>query len=654
EEFRVAAVVDRTNTTAAVWLGTTLACAQCHSHKYDPVPQRDYYRFFAFFNNTEDGGTRIGPATAVESASFRRRHQEWRNDLKAKRLELHAAGEAEPAGIRWTEIASHHEETGASGPVVLEFPCPVSTPTGLRLEAVADPAFPSGGPGLADNGNFVLNEVVLQARDAHGHLRSVPLGEASADHFQDRGATSFWPPAHAADGDGKTGWAILPQTGVDHQLVFALPESADLPAGTKLRLTLTEDYGREHRIGNLRVALTDAPGPVRALPPSPRLRAARAAFLAAQAAEPEPDNTLAMHERMERRPSFVLQRGSFLDPGDTVLPGVPEVLPQIEGDPASLTRLDLARWLVRPDHPLTWRVTVNRAWQQLFGTGIVATENDFGLRGEAPVHPELLDWLAAGFARHRSHKALFRTLVNSATYRQATTPRPEIADLDPDNRLLARQSRLRLPAEAIRDAALVASGVLVRDLGGPPVQPPQPPGVFAFTQKAKSWNPDQGDGRYRRTLYTRLWRSSPHPFLTTFDFPDASSSCTRRTRSNTPLQALTMANDPMLIELARALAARLLAEAVPDLDYRVGRAYRHALGRRPTAEETELLRDFYRAQLAAYAADTALAESAAGLVPEAGLPFEPPYLRDHDPAEAAAWTAVARVLFNLDEFVVRQ
>jgi hypothetical protein len=270
-------------------------------------------------------------------------------------------------------------------------------------------------------------------------------------------------------------------------------------------------------------------------------------------------------------------------------------------------------------------VTVNRIWQGHFGRGLVETENDFGTQGAPPSHPELLDWLACELvARGWSQKALHRLIVTSATYRQSSHATPEIVARDPDNRLLARQARLRLDAEAIRDAALAASGLLTRKVGGPSVFPPQPDGVMALGQLRREWKADRGPDRYRRGLYTFFWRSAPHPDLVVFDAPDAGTACTRRNRSNTPLQALTLLNDQGFFEFARALAARVLNEGPADDAGRVAYAFRLCVGRLPKERERQVLLRLLQRER------------------EAATP------------DATAWTSVARVLLNLDEFITRE
>ncbi len=294
--------------------------------------------------------------------------------------------------------------------------------------------------------------------------------------------------------------------------------------------------------------------------------------------------TMVLRERREPRRTTILVQGDFTRPADEVAPGTPEILPPLtaNGPP---TRLELARWLVAEANPLTARVVVNRIWQRLFGTGLVETENDFGLMGTPPSHPELLDWLAVEFVRRGwSLKELHRLLVTSRTYRQASIETPAHARIDPHNRLLTRQRRLRLEAEIVRDAALVASGSFVPTIGGPPVYPPIPDGALALGQVRRTWKTSTGPDRYRRGLYTFVYRATPPPALSVFDAPEGFTTCTRRNRSNTPLQALTLLNDAAFVEMAEALGRIVAAEGVEA-------AFRRCTGRRPDAEERAVLAD---------------------------------------------------------------
>jgi mono/diheme cytochrome c family protein len=390
--------------------------------------------------------------------------------------------------------------------------------------------------------------------------------------------------------------------------------------------------------------------------------------------------TLVLQERATPRETHVLLGGDFTRPGARVSPGTPAVLPPLparggggereseratERDngtasppdaaalplPSAPTRLDLARWLVSPENPLTARVTVNRVWGHYFGLGLVETENDFGTQGTAPSQPELLDWLASEFvARGWSLKALHKLIVTSATYRQSSAARPELEAIDPRNRLLARQSRLRLEAEVVRDAALAASGLLNPRVGGPSVFPPQPEGVYQFTQIKRKWVPSEGPDRYRRGMYTYLWRAAPHPALTAFDAPDAGTTCTRRNRSNTPLQALTLLNDAGFAEYAYGLADRLLREA--DEAGQVRRAFRLCLGRAPAAAEARRLETFFAAQQGHYAENPG---EAIPLLCGGGPAGKQLADRIGAPADRkAALVLLARVLLNLDEFITRE
>jgi hypothetical protein len=432
EQFRVERVIDRTNTTAAVWLGLTMGCAQCHDHKYDPVSQKDYYRLYAFFNNCDEPTLPVGGNAELEAKV---------NELTKKSEALKAAGK--------------------------------------------------------------------------------------------------------------------------------------LDEGMKVDAEIKKTQGRT-------------------------------------------PTTLILRERKTPRESYVQLRGDFLRKGDPVTPGFPTTISTPSN--ATLTRLDLAKWLVSNVNPLTARVVVNRAWQQLFGKGIVETENDFGIQGSLPSHPELLDWLAIDLRdKGWSVKKLLKQIVMSETYKQSSVVRPADAEKDPNNKWLARQSRLRLEAEIIRDVALTASGLLSKKIGGPGVYPPLPAEVFTFTQNKKSWVESKGENRYRRGMYTFLWRQSQHHLLTTFDGADAQTACTKRNRSNTPLQALHLANDPAFVEFFAALGKRIEKDGPKDDAGKIAFAYRLCFGREPTKMEAERVLKYATAQ-----------------------------------DEKSRWSNVSRVLMNLDEFVTRE
>jgi hypothetical protein len=366
--------------------------------------------------------------------------------------------------------------------------------------------------------------------------------------------------------------------------------------------------------------------------------------LAALEADVLPNRTIAytIQEQPEKQMTHIALRGDWRSPGLAVEPGVMAVLNPLEGG-GKPARLALAQWLVAPENPLTARVAVNRVWQELFGRGLVETANDFGTQGKPPAHPELLDWLAATFVEDGwSRKKLLRLIVTSATYRQSSAARPELEERDQGNAWLARQNRLRLPAELIRDNALAVSGLLFGRIGGPSIHPPQPEGVGDLSYSKKDWPEDVGPERYRRGLYIFFRRTSPYPMLVNFDAPDTLTTNVQRERTDTPLQALNLLNDPVFMEAAQALALRVCQDAA-DSDERVGTLFEVALGRRPTAAESERVSRFQAAERSRLAeAEEAAAKTA---------PFVPPGITR---ADLAAWTSVARGMLNLDEFVTRE
>ncbi|HEY2343228.1 MAG TPA: DUF1553 domain-containing protein, partial [Chthoniobacteraceae bacterium] len=371
-----------------------------------------------------------------------------------------------------------------------------------------------------------------------------------------------------------------------------------------------------------------------------------------RAANPNVAELMIMKDVATPRPTYIFLRGDYLRPDEKTGPLTPGVLSAVNAafhDPPSQfhNRLDLARWLVSPENPLTPRVTMNRVWMHYFGRGLVETDDDFGAQGSFPSHPELLDWLGREFMRRGwSMKAMHRLMVTSATYRQASKARPDAAEKDPRNILLARQERIRFDAEIIRDAALSASGLLDETIGGPSVRPPQPEGVYAFTQSAKKWTADTGPNRFRRALYTLFYRSAPHPLFTAFDAPNFQTTCTRRPRSDTPLQALTLANDQAFFEMAQGLAARAVCEEPKgDVSDHISRAFSLCLCREPSAKELSILRGYYDEQVASFAGDQAAAKA---LVPPALSKIE------ERPEAAAALVCVARAIMNTDAFITRE
>jgi hypothetical protein len=348
------------------------------------------------------------------------------------------------------------------------------------------------------------------------------------------------------------------------------------------------------------------------------------------------------------RETFMLMRGEYDKKGDKVEAGVPAILPPLPKD-APTNRLGFAKWLVEPSHPLTARVTVNRFWQQYFGVGFVKTAEDFGVQGERPSHPDLLDWLATEFMRTGwDVKELQRLIVTSATYRQSSRMRPELLAKDPENRLLARGPRFRLDGEVLRDTALYVSGLLIDKPGGHSVKPFEPPGLWEAVSfnNSQKYIPDKGEGQYRRSLYTYWKRQSPPPNMLIFDAPTREYCVVRRPRTNTPLQALVLMNDPQFVEAARAFAQRMMTEVSGDAKKRITYAVRLATGRTPGADEIKVLLDVYHKQLAEFRTN---AEEAEKFLNVGSFKAN----ADLDKDELAAWTTIASMILNLDETVTK-
>jgi hypothetical protein len=476
EEFRNAAVVDRVNTTLAVWMGTSMACAQCHTHKYDPISQKEYFAFLAILNNTADNDQKDeAPVIALDDTP----------EKKAKRTEY--------------------------------------------KDAVA-----------------ALQKVKLKDKDDADALKKV------------------------IDGLNKKAAALEPKATV--------PVLKELP-------------------------------------------------------------------KDKRRVTKLQYRGNFQDLGEAVTEGTPAAfhpLPQGEAN-----RLAMAKWLVSKDNPLTARVTVNRFWEQIFGTGLVRTTEEFGTQGELPSHPELLDWLAVEFMEKWDVKHILKLMVMTATYRQSSKVTPELQERDPDNRLYARGPRYRLSAETVRDQALAVSGLLSAKMYGPSVRPLRPSaGLSAAFGGNLDWQPSAGEDRHRRGLYTEWRRTSPYPSMVTFDAPSREACTLRRIRTNTPLQALVTLNDPVYVEAAQALARKTAGQGMTTAE-RVKFAFRACLGRPPTDKEVSRLVALFDESKATYSKDAKKAEALA-TDPIGPLP------KGADAAEMAAWTTVCNVLLNLDEMLMRR
>ena len=707
QEFRFYAMTDRVATTATVWLGLTLGCAQCHTHKFDPIPHRDYYQFMALLNNAEE------PEMRVATPESERRRNELEATIaalvadlpnrfppidKANRDDRRTVEERRKANLesRFTEWVGREaaqtvrwhvlkptratanlphlgvQEDGsifASGDqskrdvYTLRFSTELQRITAIRLEVLPDDRLPHGGPGRifyeGPPGDFFLSEFNVKAAD-----KAITLKQATA--------TGQNPAAIAAslDGDPQTGWSLGGGQGRAHSAVFQL--TAPLNDAGELVIQLLFERYYAAGLGRFRISVTTDPQPIVArdtpaeieeilltphgrrapeqnaqlrrhyLMVAPELAKERAAIEEIRKATPHNPTTLVLQERPpdNPRPTFIHNRGEYLQPTDRVQPAVLSILPHLPKDGPS-NRLALARWLVSPDNPVSARVTMNRQWAAFFGRGLVRTAEDFGYQGEPPTHPELLDWLALELPRQGySLKRMHKLIVMSATYQQSSRATPELLAKDPENRLMARGPRVRLEAEAIRDAALRTSGLLSERVGGPSVFPPQPAGVTTEgTYGGLEWKVSPGGDRYRRGLYTFTKRTAPFAMATTFDAPSGEVCVARREVSNTPLQALTLLNDPAFEEAAQALG-QLMAARGGTVEERVDTLFRRCLTRAPDPDEASQLARFFLAQKRRFELKELDAAKIAG--PGEG-----------EASERAAWTVLTRVLLNLDEAVTK-
>jgi hypothetical protein len=705
EQFRNEGIIERMDVLGKAFLGLTINCCQCHDHKYDPFPQKDYYRLFAFLNNDDEPLMEVpGLAAQAKRAAIQRKIADIQDQLMGQYADLPQKMEAwerdmkamegtwtvlEPqtfyasVGTKFAKLDDDSLLATGSNPPVSQYTVTAKSSlkgiTGFRLEALADANLPYYGPGRADNGNFVLSEFSVEASaDApNAPTNQVALQNATADFSQ-----PGYPVAAAIDGiiTNMVGWAVedLPgRRNRSRQAVFETKEAVGWEGGTVLKFTLNHSYGSTHTLGRFRLSVTTAPHPLRAdplsghareilaVPPRQRTLAQRRELFDfyrmtdprmaetnkkiddEQRQWPSAPTTLVLAARDHPRPTHVFIRGDWQKPGALVTPGVPSIFPPLPKD-APLNRLTLARWLVDKRHPTVARVVVNRIWQAYFGRGLVATSEDFGTQGDAPTHPELLDWLACEFMDSGwDVKHMQRLIADSATYRQSSVVNPRLLERDPYNQLLARGPRVRVDAEIVRDIALSASGLLDGQIGGPPVYPPIPDGVLTLGYGSPmSWDTKAGD-RYRRALYTFVKRSVPYPSLQVFDAPTGESPCPRRTPSDTPLQALTTLNDPVFVEAAQALALRVWTHGGKDDRARLQFAFELCTGRQPSPKEMAVLSSLLQDENQFFADRTARAVQVAAQDIK-----NPP--QDVNLEKVAAWTMVTRVLLNMDETITKE
>ncbi len=697
EEFHAENLVDRVSTFGTVWLGLTVGCARCHDHKYDPIPTRNFYSLFAFFNSVEEmgnGGTRDArgnfkpflrlPAPELEAQLAAKEKEVAAAKEQLAALEKTLAGKAvawaapqwqvlQPAelkadgGVTLKGLPDGSVIAGGAAPptAIYEFTAETAMKgiTAFRLELIPDASLPGGGSGRGVDGKGVVT--LFEVRSGE---KKVDLTRITADFKSEESELDL---VVRPQEQLRRGWGIQPEMNKPH---YAVIETARFTDGGKFRFRIGSEY-EGSPVGRFRVSVTDSEYPevvpeniatlLQTTPEDPAVRkyftphphdrrVANEVVLKLDSERRTIENkipsTMVMSEMDKPRETFVLARGAYDKPSDQVTPAVPAFLPPLpEGAP--LNRLTLAKWVVDPSNPLPARVAVNRYWQTFLGTGIVKTAEDFGSQGEAPTHPELLDYLATEFLQNGwDVKAIQKLMVMSATYRQQSAATAEMRERDPENRLLARGPRTRLAAEMIRDQALSVSGLLNTKMGGIAVKTYQPEGLWeqlsAFPGR-KLYERSKGDDLWRRSLYSYWKRTVPPPSLMVFDAPTREFCVVKRGASSTPLQALALLNDEMYIETSRKLAERMMLEGGKTPAQRLGWAFRVATSRTASPAELKILEQGLSKRLVQYRADKAAASKllAAG---------EAPRNKTLDEAELAAYTTVASVMLNLDEVITRQ
>lgn len=657
EEFRTIAVKDRISTTLNTWMGLTLRCAECHSHKYDPISTREYYEFLDFFNQTADAdrGDEY-PRIELRPESLRSMIAEL--DVQIEELRIRQQQKT-PFWKTTTPIKATSENGSVltienDGSVLATGPNPIQdtyslsldfragTISGLQIEILPD-GYHTGKVGRGDGGAFVLTQVRVDAGQ-----QPVSLKSAAADYAQ-----SGFEPVHVirkqvAERDEPLGWAVHHKQqgfGQERTLVVEFEKPVVFVDATRLDVHLVFNSQWHHsNAGRVRVSTTEILNPVdrfnrKQIDPLQR----QIDQLVARRNEPVRVPVLSDLPQDKRRTTHIMKRGNFQNLGEPVSASTPAAFNPFRDD-LSRDRLGVAEWLVSEDNPLTARVTVNRYWARLFGRGLVVTEEDFGTQGSPPSHPDLLDWLAVEFRKDWNSKRVIKQIVMSGTYRQSGKATREQMEADPDNIYLARGPRNRLPAETIRDQALAVSGLLSRKMYGPPVYPPNPikQVVNAF-KGADVWKTSTGEDRYRRSIYTFLKRSQPHPLFETFDTATRDVCSLRRINTNTPLQSFMTLNDETFVEAAQALAFRMTAENQPR--EQIARGLELALGRKADPARIEPLLDLYDKTHESFESEPQQAQEMIGS-------YSKKFRSDEFP-EMAALTVVANVILNLDEFLTR-
>ena len=736
KEYLAKYAADRVRTTSTVWLGSTMGCAECHDHKFDPFTAKDFYSMEAFFADIKETGlvpdrgpkawgAQLDVPTAAQKAKLdalnaalkkTRRDledkseimltDEWVMQLRAR----HKNGEfnwrfQRPDSVKTANGAVLSEVEDKAGDCVIAVSGPnpdretytvtfkpgAGDWTSLGIEGQSDESLP--GSGIARGADrFILTEVEAEVVEPGKAARKLYFTLATSNLAFPSKAL---PAMAAIDGDQNTGWGISTY-GDNNRPFLALRLAAKLRTSTNSAITVrlhhqSHQY-RRATLGRFRLALSSG---VYAWPVTPDRRARNrtqgglAADVVAALQIDESDRTPAMEKalrdylvwsdprfnleltsaaKIERdrdildasiprvmiakatdpREMRILPRGNFLDnSGPVVTAAIPAVFGKVETPAGRASRLDLARWIVSKENPLTARVQVNRIWRQFFGTGLSKTLDDLGSQGELPVHAELIDWLAAEFAKDWDIKHIVRAIVSSRTYRQSSLSDKVLDERDPENRLLARQSRYRVDAESVRDIALSVSGLLVERFGGPSTRPYQPDGYLASLNfPRREYSASLGEDLYRRGLYTHWQRTFLHPSMANFDAPTREECAVNRTNSNTPLQALDLLNDPIYVEAARVFAQNAMRRGGATFLSRLNWAFTQALNRKPADQERVILEELHRKSLERFQSQP---ESAKQFIAAGDAPLA----KDLRPADLAAMATITRAILNLHETITR-
>ncbi len=732
EQFRVEGIIDRVDAVGKAFLGLTVNCAQCHTHKFDPIKHQEYYQFYAFLNNDEEpeievpttaenkkraeiiaGITKIEDELFAKNPDLPKRISKWEQQAKLDEGQWTILTDTSVIGTNGVKFERMLDDSfiarGDNPPqnvYYLKAKTNLKNITGFRLELMTDHSLPHNGPGRATAGTVLLSEFNLEAAPIAQpeKIEQIKIDSASADFSSTDNTIN-----RAIDGNPKTSWSLDAGPGLrnqDRKAVFVPKNVVGYDSGTVLTFAISQkEFGgsaaerfEAPNLGRFRLSVTTAANPkadplpknvrsILGIPAANRTKEqqcevfrfyrttvsefaeANKAAVALMKNWPYPATTMVLTPRAVERETRIFKRGDWKRQETLVTPDTPAFLHPFPKD-APRNRLGLAKWIVDKNNPLTARVIVNRIWQNYFGQGLVATPEDFGTRCDKPSHPELLDWLAVEFrdgamgrqgdgaklptTDHRppttwSMKAIHRLIVTSATYRQSSSIPPSALSVQPsENHLLARAPRFRVDAETIRDIALSASGLLSLKVGGPSVFPPIPDGAMAVSFRSRTvWETSQGEDKYRRGMYTFWKRSVPYPSMSVFDAPNGDMSCTRRARSNSPLQALTTLNDAVFMEAAQALALRVWKEGGNDDRAKLIYAFRLCTSRTPDEFELNRLQKLLKQEQARFTGKTAAAVYVAA--PDLNnLPA------DVDLHKIAGWTMVARVLLNLDETITRQ